>query len=174
MRSLRPLVFAALCTVPASVAADAIMADSFEPLLLAATPRIELSPGESDTYCYYFRSANRGAVDFAGVVAQSEGIVISASLYATHDLLGVELDRMPPGSVSTIACGVPVTTNDGVTTVATLLAEIPLVRALGLVEDALGRTPETIPPNAPMFLKLTLSNASSETRHGSVKLLAGD
>jgi len=186
MRPVRALALTTILFAAAAAAApagsDVILRESFEaidcvaepaspacPVVIAATPKFELSPGESDVYCYYFRSANELPVDFARTFAEVRGVVVDAELYGTHTVLGVPVERMPPSSVSTVGCGLLVAL-DG--TVATLLATLDLDGPLALVDDALGRTPRTISPSQPMFLKITATNAGDRVAGGSVRWLA--
>lgn len=86
-------------------AIDAIFQDGFDPGFSIQTPDIVVAPGESATYCYYFRTPNTGAMGIRKWTSSMGDGMAHLILYTTYDTSWNPAERVPAGTVTQSPCG---------------------------------------------------------------------
>lgn len=68
------------------------------------SPEIEVFPGQTVAYCYYFRFPNARKVAVKRFTSAMRAVNRKVILFRTTDFQGAPFDAYPPGTISTIDC----------------------------------------------------------------------
>jgi hypothetical protein len=72
------------------------------------SPEVAIDPGQNITYCYYFRTPNAAPLAIRRFTSSMRGVNRRVVLFTTTNSQGQAMDRLPPGTISTIDCsGLP-------------------------------------------------------------------
>jgi hypothetical protein len=91
----------------AGIAGDYVFIDGFDPFpaFQIQTPDIVVAPGESTTYCYYFRAATTESIGVNHWSSTKSPGMHHLIAYAAYDTNWAPVERQPPGTLVQSSCG---------------------------------------------------------------------
>lgn len=151
-----------------------IFADSFEPgppALTFQTPDIPVLAGESATYCYYLRTDNTVPVGVYRFVSSFGTGIAHIIVYGTYSLAGEPVERQPPGTLTTLPCGL---IGDGSSAFGWLYAaHAPAAQLMFPADDGTGQPlAAELLPDQPLVLQVRIVNASDQPLTTSAQVRA--
>jgi hypothetical protein len=156
----------------AHASSDLVFANGFEPYygFTVATPGIEVAPGTSATYCYYFHSPNTSTLGVKRWASTMTPGVHHLILFATYDTNWNPSERQPPGSLTQIPCGF----DEGGGNAAWVYAAHDPAQELLLPTDDGSGTPLAVEvtPSQPMFVQMYVLNNGANPLTASALLMA--
>jgi len=165
MRGSRCSLFAAtwvlsLVTSLAAHAGDFVFRNGFDPGFQVQTPDITVAPGETATYCYYFRTPNMGSAGIRRWSSLMQPGMHHLILYAAYGSGWQPLERQPPGTLTQTTCGLAA----GGGNPAWIYAAHERSEELVFPDDDGSGAPLAVEllPNQPVFLQMYVFNAGSD------------
>ena len=75
------------------------------PGFTVVTPNVQIDPGQSIAYCYYFDTPNLATIGIGRFSVLFGPAVAQVIAYTTYDTNHQPADRQPPGTMSSVNCG---------------------------------------------------------------------